>query len=383
MPKSKTIKSETAAPRLGLLDGLRIVAALLVVLYHYTAWGHNYWGGNAPEMWPVLSSVTVYGQLGVQLFFLISGFVILMSLQGRNVIQFISSRIGRLYPAYWLAVIAAAILCFVIWPHVGEGRTLGDILPNLTMMQNGFGFQDLDGVYWTLWVELRFYVLLGVMLALGLAKDRYILILSVLWPSVGLLLHFTTYNKLQEWIAGEYAALFAAGMVLFLIHKQGHSVLKWAVVAFNTCVAAYFTGIKGSEDALNLSQMQIPAWHYQLIVILCVAALALVTLSPLSKIESKWLVVAGSLTYPLYLFHEIWGWWIINQLHPTVNKYVLLLGTISFMLAIAWLVARFVEKPLGIRLRNATNTSLTALSVWGRRRGAQITGSIPAAKYQQ
>lgn len=383
MPKSKTIKSETAAPRLGLLDGLRIVAALLVVLYHYTAWGHNYWGGNAPEMWPVLSSVTVYGQLGVQLFFLISGFVILMSLQGRNVIQFISSRIGRLYPAYWLAVIAAAILCFVIWPHVGEGRTLGDILPNLTMMQNGFGFQDLDGVYWTLWVELRFYVLLGVMLALGLAKDRYILILSVLWPSVGLLLHFTTYNKLQEWIAGEYAALFAAGMVLFLIHKQGHSVLKWAVVAFNTCVATYFTGIKGSEDALNLSQMQIPAWHYQLIVILCVAALALVTLSPLSKIESKWLVVAGSLTYPLYLFHEIWGWWIINQLHPTVNKYVLLLGTISFMLAIAWLVARFVEKPLGIRLRNATNTSLTALSVWGRRRGAQITGSIPAAKYQQ
>jgi len=50
--------------------------------------------------------------IGVQLFFLLSGFVILMSVQGKNLIHFIGSRLGRLYPAYWLAVIAAAVLTF-------------------------------------------------------------------------------------------------------------------------------------------------------------------------------------------------------------------------------------------------------------------------------
>ncbi|WP_347037637.1 acyltransferase family protein [Glutamicibacter halophytocola] len=89
------------------MDALRITAALIVVFYHYTAWGHDHWGTKAPEFWPVLSEFTRYGQLGVRLFFLISGFVILMSLQGKNVIGFIGSRVGRLYPAYWLAVIAA------------------------------------------------------------------------------------------------------------------------------------------------------------------------------------------------------------------------------------------------------------------------------------
>ncbi|GED07142.1 acyltransferase [Glutamicibacter uratoxydans] len=383
MSKREILVNKSARPRLGLLDGLRIMAALLVVLYHYTAWGHSYWGAYAPDVWPLLSAVTRYGQLGVQLFFLISGFVILMSLQGRNVAHFIGSRVGRLYPAYWLAVIAAAILCFVLWPRIGEGRAPSDIIPNLTMMQGAFNIEDLDGVYWTLWVELRFYILLGVMLALGLAKDRYIMALSVLWPSAGFLLHFTELTELQDWIAGQYAALFSAGMVIYLIYKQGHSMIRWLLVGFNTVIAAYFTGIKGSSDALSLSNMQVPAWHYQLLVVLCVGLLALFTLTPLNKVETKWLMVAGSLTFPLYLFHEIWGWWIINQLHPWVNKYVLLIGTIVLMLAWAYVVARYVEKPVGLKLRNATTNALTAAAGWFSKRRGQVGTPIAGPKYQQ
>ncbi len=366
-----------------MLDGLRIMAALLVVLYHYTAWGHDYWGAYAPDVWPLLSTVTRYGQIGVQLFFLISGFVILMSLQGRNLTHFIGSRVGRLYPAYWLAVLAAAVLCFVIWPRIGEGRAPSDIIPNLTMMQGAFEIEDLDGVYWTLWVELRFYILLGLMLALGLAKDRYIMMLSVIWPAAGFMLHFTELEKLQEWIAGQYAALFAAGMMLYLIYKRGHSLLRWTLVAFNTAIAAYFTGIKGSSDALSLSKMEVPAWHYQVLVVLCVLLLALVTLTSLNKVETKWLMMAGSLTFPLYLFHEIWGWWIINELHPWVNKYVLLLATIVLMLAWAYVVARFVEKPVGLKLRNSTINSLNAASGWFKTRRSEVGGTIVEPKYQQ
>ena len=383
VPNSDTIQPRQPAPRLGLLDGLRITAAVVVVLYHYTAWGHNFWGQYAPDTWPALSTVTRYGQIGVQLFFLISGFVILMSMQGKSVIQFIGSRVGRLYPAYWVAVLAAALLSFVFWPSIADGRTPADILPNLTMMQTAFEVRHLDGVYWTLWVELRFYILLGIMLLCGLVKNKSIMLLSVLWPALGLYLHFTSYVKLQDWIAGPYAALFAAGMVLYLIYRDGHSLLRWFVVAFNTVIAAYFTGLKGSEDALQLSNMHVPAWHFQALIVLCVGLLALCTLTPLKHIRAKWLAVAGSLTFPLYLFHQLWGWWIIEQLHGQVNKYVLLTGTVAVLMLWSYAVVRFIEKPLGLRLRNATIAGLTKAKTATQKIFAKPPVAIPESKYQQ
>lgn len=343
---------------------MRITAAVIVVFYHYTAWGHNYWGEHAPQFWPVLSQFTRYGQIGVQLFFLISGFVILMSLQGRSLTQFIGSRVGRLYPAYWLAVLLAAVLTFGIWPGVADGRSVADILPNLTMMQAAGGVRDLDGVYWTLWVELRFYILLGLLLLFGLIRNKHIMWLSLLWPVAGLYLHFTSLEKVEEWVAGEYAALFCAGMMLFLIYQNGHTVLRWVLVVVNTGIAAYFTGLKGSGDASYLSGLQIPQWHFQLLAIGCVIVLALCTLTPLNRIESKWLAVAGSLTFPLYLFHQLWGWWFISQLHGVLNRYVLLFGLIMLMMLWAYVVARFIERPLGLFLRRVTVSGLSRGKLW-------------------
>lgn len=362
---------------------MRITAAMIVVLYHYTAWGHEHWGSKAAEYWPVLSEFTRYGQLGVQLFFLISGFVILMSLQGKSVIGFIGSRVGRLYPAYWLAVIAAAVISLKIWPSGNEGRTGSDILPNLTMMQEAFNVQDMDGVYWTLWVELRFYILLGVLLALGFVKNRHIMWLSAIWPGIGLYLHFTGMDEANKWIAGQYAALFAAGMVLFLIYQSGHSAARWLLVGLNTVVAAYFTGIKGRNDADFLSGLDVPAWHFQMLTVLCVVLLAVCTLTPLKHIQAKWLAVAGSLTFPLYLFHQLWGWWMIEKLHGTVNRYVLLIGIILLMLGWAYLVARFVEKPVGLPLRNATIMGLTKATASAKKALAKPEVLIPESKYQQ
>ncbi|MGP9489129.1 acyltransferase family protein [Glutamicibacter sp. 287] len=384
MSKTETQESKKSGARLGLLDGLRISAALIVVLYHYTTWGHSHWGVKAPDAWPVLSEFTRYGSIGVQLFFLISGFVILMSVQGKSIIHFIGSRLGRLYPAYWLAVIAAAILTFKIWPAEKDGRSGGDIVPNLTMVQQGMGVRDLDGVYWTLWVEFRFYVLLGLLLVLGLVKTKNIMWLAFIWPALGILLHVAEMPKMQDWFAGQYAAQFAAGMVLFLIYQNGHTLGRWALVAFNTVVSAYFTGLKGSFDSDFLSGLTVPSWHFSVLAVLCVALLALCVLTPLKYVQARWLVVAGSLTYPLYLFHQLWGWWIIDSLSASVNKYVLLVLTISLMLIVAYLVARFVEKPVGLWLRNESIKSLTALNGWAKK--LPLPEAIAASrerKYQQ
>lgn len=383
MSNSLAPRTHAPAPRLGLLDALRFAAALVVVFYHYTAWGHEHWGTKAPEFWPVLSEFTRYGQLGVQLFFLISGFVILMSVQGKSVIGFIGSRVGRLYPAYWIAVLAAAVLSLKIWPSGNDGRTASDIVPNLTMMQSAFNIQDFDGVYWTLWVELRFYILLGVLLALGFVKNKHIMWLCAIWPGIGLYLHFTNLDKAQDWVAGQYAALFAAGMMLFLIYQSGHTVMRWALLLLDTAIAAFFTGIKGHFDADYLSGLEIPAWHFQVLAVVCVAVLAICTLTPLKHVRAKWMAVAGSLTFPLYLFHQLWGWWIIEVLHGTVNKYVLLFGLVAVMLVWAYLVARFVEKPMGLALRNATTKSLSVATQWTKGFVAKSPILMPGTRYQQ
>lgn len=86
-----------------------------MVAYHYTAvFGNLFWGVPSREVFPKLSAVTAYGAMGVQLFFIISGFVILMSAHGRPVGQFAASRISRLFPAYWTAVLLTAFLLLAV-----------------------------------------------------------------------------------------------------------------------------------------------------------------------------------------------------------------------------------------------------------------------------
>lgn len=375
---SESQRSAKRAPRLGLLDALRILAALVVVLYHYTAWGHQHWGTPVSEAWPVLSHFTIYGSIGVQLFFLISGFVILMSVQGKGLISFIASRLGRLYPAYWLAVVAAAVLTFGIWPEIRDGRTTEDIAPNLTMAQAGMGVRDLDGVYWTLWVELRFYIILAVLVALRKVTDKVILGLSFLWPVLGVVLHLIEAPKAQEWVMGQYAPLFAIGMIVYLMYRGERTGLRWGLLAFNTVLACYFTGIKGAKDASYLSGMEIPAWHFSLLTLVCVGLLLLCTLTPLRSVHARWMVTAGMLTYPLYLFHQLWGWWLIEIFSGALNKYVLLALTILTMLGLSYVVARFVEKPAGLWLRNeftrlASTLESTLRTVHRNRRAQAIT----------
>src|SRR5262245_4894238 len=80
--------------RLLALDGLRLVAALMVCLYHYTGRGGTVsesWHQSPHHLFPTLSQMTTYGCLGVQFFFVISGFVICMSSWGRTLGDFFRS----------------------------------------------------------------------------------------------------------------------------------------------------------------------------------------------------------------------------------------------------------------------------------------------------
>jgi peptidoglycan/LPS O-acetylase OafA/YrhL len=123
--------TSTVSHRLHEIDLLRFGAALSVVAYHYLF--SAYGGGHSPLAFPAAGQIARYGYLGVDLFFVISGFVVLMTAWDRPPRSFIVSRVVRLYPAYWIAVSATTLVSIV----AGDERyhvTAAQYLANLTML---------------------------------------------------------------------------------------------------------------------------------------------------------------------------------------------------------------------------------------------------------
>ena len=161
--------------RLHEIDLLRITAALAVVFYHYTFSG--YAGHLTSVAFPALSAVTRYGYLGVDMFFVISGFVVLLSAWGRRPHQFTISRIVRLYPAYWVAVTITATVAVTL-SHGLFKVTPVQYAANLTMFNSLPNIANVDVVYWTLWAEIRFYALVLVLTWIGITRLR---VIAILW----------------------------------------------------------------------------------------------------------------------------------------------------------------------------------------------------------
>ena len=359
MTAAPTTPPAARAGRLRALDGVRFLAAMAVVAFHFTARDHSRWGELPGDVFPVLATVTRYGYAGVHLFFVVSGFVILMSVWGRSPAQFVASRVSRLYPAYWTGVILTGTLRW-LWPTFGT-LTLGQVLVNLTMFHEPLGVPSVDGVYWTLWVEMQFYLLMLAFTAIGVTVRRVLVVAAVVpavmttialvWPEAGTSVTFLSW-----------ANLFGAGMVLYVIHRAGHTAVRWLLVAFNTAQAAVLAGVQkiGVIDALVTTVGPASGAVLAGIAIACVGTVALVTLVPAVRdVPWAWLTAAGALTYPLYLVHEYVGWALIGVLHPYLGVWPTLAVVTAFVLGLAWLIHRFVEKPTHKPLRRAVEGALT------------------------
>ncbi|MBR8243087.1 acyltransferase family protein [Burkholderia multivorans] len=151
--------------RIPELDVLCFVAAIAVVFFHYAFRG--YAADDLTTMhYPALEPVAQYGFLGVHLFFMISGFVILMTAGDGSLKRFIASRASRLLPASWVC----CTITFLVTLAIGRERfvvTWPQYRVNMATLGGGFGAHPNDGAYWSLGAELRFYRLVGILLILG------------------------------------------------------------------------------------------------------------------------------------------------------------------------------------------------------------------------
>jgi len=339
--------------RLYEIDLLRITAALAVVLYHYTFSG--YARHLTAIAFPAVSTVTRYGYLGVDMFFVISGFVVLLSAWGRRPHEFVISRIVRLYPAYWVAVTITAIVAITL-SHGLFKVTPTQYVANLTMFNALRNIGNVDVVYWTLWAEIRFYLLVFVLAWTGITRVRVITVLW-LWLAATAVMEARILpagpaGKIDLIVQSQWSHYFIAGMALCLIYRTGFSWPLGAVLAIAYGNAVY--------QAINFAHRVSDRYHQALhppVIIAVITVIFVVTTLIAFRVTRRlgrpWFAVAGALTYPLYLIHAYNGFVLFNLLGGAANRWVLLVAMVTGMGCAAYAIHRLVEVPFGPRLKRA------------------------------
>jgi len=330
------------------LDLLRCLAAVAVMLFHYLFRGpaDHCW----PASFPLLGQIFKYGYLGVNVFFLLSGFVILLTAYEKDAVDFTVARIIRLYPAYWFSVtLTASVLALCGFPlhHI----SLPQYLTNLTMVHSFLNIPDVSGVYWSLAVELKFYFLIFLILL-----ARQIHNLSALlgaWLVASLLLSLRAPHGIAVFfLFPEWSSYFIAGAMFFLIHRQGINAYKILVIAgcYGLSVAYALRILPLGESGPAALDVSAPVLVTLLTLFyLIFFAIALRKRHPQS---SNAFYVVGLITYPLYLLHQDLGYVLLRWAAPVVNHYVLVCAAMAAMIALAWLVNRGPERWLALALHN-------------------------------
>lgn len=347
--------------RMSLLDALRFVAALGVVAYHFSASPSvsSYLGGRPSEVFPVLNEVSRYGWIAVQFFFVISGIVILKSARNRTLRQFVASRIARLYPSYWACVLLTFGL-LLLWD--GErSPSLWTVLANLTMVQGQVGVENLQTVFWTLLVELKFYVLVGLLLHFGPLTDRRVLWFAALWPSVGVAILVgqslitsgplvIVLSSLAGILVPMFAPFFAVGILLVLVRENSRSPKVWAVLLYCLVLSMLSIGIAATEAADLQGVLVSPA----VAVGVFLGSMVAISLSMVVRVGARLgdlCGALGALTYGLYLVHMEFGFAAIDLLNPALGPLgAVLLALLGVLLLAAGLTA-LVDRRVTARFR--------------------------------
>ena len=337
--------------RLPILDLLRFIAALAVFAFHMTYRGAVY-ETYTDITFPEVDALTRYGYFGIDLFFILSGFVILLTVErGRGAPgHFIASRLARLFPVFWVA----ATLVFLATLSQPEPFSIGwrDYLWNLTMLPGDFGVRAVDGVYWTLAVELRFY--LGVAIYLILLQ-RWVSIdaMLMLWLAwIAASLYFVgAPHWLHALALGNHGALFAFGCLCLRCRQAGFTpwrcVLTLVAAACSVlCIVRQIPAIpQESPEVFSQSiTAAIGAGLVAVFLLLCVFPSWL-------RGGGRFAIALGGLSYPMYLVHQKLGYLTMNAVAPVCGRWLALLAALMLAFVLAAALHWGVERVYNARLR--------------------------------
>lgn len=305
----------------------------MVLLYHYTT--------RFTELFPQVTPPALsfpLGHYGVELFFVISGFVITMTLErSKCASDFLVARFSRLYPAYWMAVVlTSAVLVAASGPF--DEPTGHQVAVNLTMVQGFFKVPSVDGVYWTLEIELLFYALALALFTTGSLRRLHKPLL--VWLSLAALFASPLWGAYVEGqpFAGAFAKLlilrhaplFAIGVLFHRIHRDEGS---WG---WNYGLMAFALGIVLISGPLSL----------ELWVLLVCALFWKLTHGGVPLLARRPLIFLGAISYSLYLVHQKIGHIVMAKMvhHGMSATFGLFVAT-ALSIGLATALTFLVERP--------------------------------------
>lgn len=343
--------------RLYQIDLFRFIAAVLVVFYHYTFRGFNSTIKLSPIAFNTLEGFTKYGYLGVDLFFIISGFVIIMSIENSSTLHFIKSRIVRLYPAYWVCLLLTSLVTIIFVNN--NAISIKQFLFNFTMLNGYFNIPHIDGVYWSLLVEIKFYFLIAIMLSFTFLRKNFnaLILLWLIITIINVLPAISSsklFYYLNNYLILEYSSYFIAGYYFYVVYTRKIN-LKIGFIFLSICF--FLSVINALERISRLNHYYSSNFNaITIISILTVFYLAfsLLVVRKLNFLNKRLFLTLGLITYPLYLIHQNIGYFLLNQF-SSLNKYLILISLIFLMLFLSYFINQFFEKKIGNFLKEKLN----------------------------
>ncbi|HVQ12094.1 MAG TPA: acyltransferase [Vicinamibacterales bacterium] len=334
--------------RLTILDSFRAIAALLVILYHY----FHRWapGGGAPaDLLPFVpfvsdNALVSTGRIGVDMFFVISGFVIFFTLtRTKTVWDFAVARFARLFPAMLVCALLTLVIARILGVAPFSDVSAVDLIPSLLFTQpaiinkiTGLDTHYVSGVYWSLFVEIKFYTVAAL---LYYAWPRHFLrnfaavsgALFVAW-----FFSDVDARKVIELLTfAKYAPFFVAGVTLYNAYKNGFSAPTAALL-----MASYILGVVRYIDEPNAMTFAADVTAIFLLFLVFVMRPAWIGL-----LQNRMLVSIGTASYSLYLIHESIGISILSLMPRNDLFPIYALSTIAAAIGFSLLICRFVEIP--------------------------------------
>ncbi|WCT11715.1 acyltransferase family protein [Mucilaginibacter jinjuensis] len=331
--------------RLHELDILRFIAAFSVMMFHYYAGFYNSQHVLLVNN-NIFNSIWAYGNQGVSLFFVISGFVILLTANKQSPKQFVIARFIRLYPVFLPLCIFSFLVGKIFTPSIYH-VSVSEFLINTTLIGSFFTKHMVSDVYWTLRVEIFFYAMIYGLLYFDQLKyiRKYLnlwLILSLI-TYIGALYfnYFKIFSAVRYVFLTQYSYFFIAGCYFYFIKydRKKYDILYPVVCAIGAMLATrYFTGQSRVVGSIIISCIFILFYY------LCLKKASV-------KNNSSFYYYLGEITYPLYLVHDITG----TVLLIFFSKYIpgwLALILVSFLIILfVLLVYLYIEKPVRRILR--------------------------------
>lgn len=332
-----------------LIDILRFFAALSVMLFHYFALTSINFVESNSFFKNMLGEYLQNGFMGVELFFIISGFVIYFSLD-RSIKEYFLGRFLRLYPIFW--VCATISYVFTILGH--EALPFYKYLLNLFIIsKDGKTANMIDGSYWTLTYEIFFYFYIGIYVYFFKLKN--IEWFYYLWILFSLLTFYFGLENIfiTKVLMARYAPYFVVGGLFALIYKYHNTFNIWQKFRslgflFISLLSPFYISEKLKHSSASVNN-NFGVFNFdQNLILLFIYIIVLLAIVLNKKTQSNYLIkislALGSITYPLYLLHHKIGEVIINSVSTFGYLNLFSVSVTIIMIYFAYFLAKYEEK---------------------------------------